>query len=968
MGINPLTRYFLKAFSSAYSVNLKEDTFEILYMNHEFSQVFTMNGGRRDMERFVEEHIHPDDRELLLRYIDNKYMSELLKTNSEIEFTIREIYNEAERIMRVVVIRSNEPDVAVIGFMDVTAQLQKEQKINEELESKNKAIENYRHAILSEALISFKINLTTGILETGVWVDDNHSNVPLEDILGLSVPCKYEDYIEAWANKFVDDVSKVEFRRSTSTETLMALYESGQREIAFDYSAKTISGNEKFLRRTISLAADPETGDILAYTNVKDVSEEKKKNADVLMQSRIINTLTENFIDVYMVDLETRNVSPIRVASHAINFESDYASYAPYREIIKKYINENVYEKDQAEMLMATKLDTIKNALSRTPNYYFHYRELAGEEEFHYYYMQATRLGNADDFKKIVIGFACEDEEKVKEKLLVDRLMTVEGLSKKFAYVCCVNIRKEKSEDEATPIYSNGRVERILPEWTDTKHFSKMLDLIWEKLVVDEDKDHFYAATRRETILSQITLNEFYYVNFRVLSDDELHYAQIQFSKAETGDEDIFSVIAAFHYVDSQVNEQIMQREKLESALSLAESASKAKTSFLFNMSHDIRTPMNAILGFTKIAKSHIDDIDRVRDCLDKIEVSGEQLLDLINDILEMSRIEAGKIEIINEPAVISRLLDNIGPMLKALAISKSQEFNVEFGDIKNNYVWLDAVHLNRVLVNIITNAIKYTRDGGKVFVCVNQATEPVDGVATYTFSVTDTGIGMSAEYLTHLFEEFSREKTSTESKQQGTGLGLAIAKRIVDNMGGSIDVISELDEGSTFTITLPLRIQTDEDIANNYKYADMEAIHANEEEALSGIKVLLVEDNELNQEIACDLLREIGIKVDCAEDGQFALDKVKNMYQFSDKDEYYDAILMDIQMPVMDGYTSALEIRKYEAQVNGHIPIIAMTANAFAEDKQKALDVGMDAHIAKPIDLEALKKTLISFVGKKID
>ena len=312
MGINPLTRYFLKAFSSAYSVNLKEDTFEILYMNHEFSQVFTMNGGRRDMERFVEEHIHPDDRELLLRYIDNKYMSELLKTTSEIEFTIREIYNEAERIMRVVVIRSNEPDVAVIGFMDVTAQLQKEQKINEELESKNKAIENYRHAILSEALISFKINLTTGILETGVWVDDNHNNVPLEDILELSVPCKYEDYIEAWANKFVDDISKVEFRRSTSTETLMALYESGQREIAFDYKAKTISGNEKFLRRTISLAADPETGDILAYTNVKDVSEEKRKNADVLMQSRIINTLTENFIDVYMVDLETRNMSPIR--------------------------------------------------------------------------------------------------------------------------------------------------------------------------------------------------------------------------------------------------------------------------------------------------------------------------------------------------------------------------------------------------------------------------------------------------------------------------------------------------------------------------------------------------------------------------------------------------------------------------------------------------------------------------------
>ncbi|MDO5448113.1 MAG: ATP-binding protein, partial [Clostridia bacterium] len=689
--------------------------------------------------------------------------------------------------------------------------------------------------------------------------------------------------------------------------------------------------------------------------------EEKRKNADVLMQSRIINTLTENFIDVYMVDLETRNVSPIRVASHAINFESDYASYAPYREIIKKYINENVYEKDQAEMLMATKLDTIKNALSRTPNYYFHYRELAGEEEIHYYYMQASRLGNADDFKKIVVGFACEDEEKLKEKLLVDRLMAVEGLSKEFAYVCCINIRKEKSEDEATPIYSNGRVERILPEWTDTKHFSKMLDLIWERLVVDEDKDHFYAATRRETILSQITLMEFYYVNFRVQSDGEIHYAQIQFSKAETGDEGIFSVIAAFHYVDSQVNEQIMQREKLESALSLAESASKAKTSFLFNMSHDIRTPMNAILGFTKIAKGHIDDIDRVKDSLDKIEASGQQLLDLINDILEMSRIESGKIEITTEPALITRVIDNIGPMLNSLAIAKSQELKVEFGEIKDNYVWLDAVHLNRVLVNMITNAIKYTRDGGKVFVCVNQISEAVDGVANYSFSVTDTGIGMSEEFMTHLFEEFSREKTSTESKQQGTGLGLAIAKRIVDNMGGTIDVISKLGQGSTFTVTLPLRVQTAEEIDNNYKYADMTAT-LDEQDTLKGAKVLLVEDNELNREIACELLGEMGMIVDCAEDGQFALDKVKEMYGFADKSEYYDFVLMDIQMPVMDGYTSCQEIRKYEAEVNGHLPIIAMTANAFAEDKQKAYDVGMDAHVAKPIDLDALKQTLIAF------
>ena len=400
----------------------------------------------------------------------------------------------------------------------------------------------------------------------------------------------------------------------------------------------------------------------------------------------------------------------------------------------------------------------------------------------------------------------------------------------------------------------------------------------------------------------------------------------------------------------------ILRQRIQDENLRIANAENQTKTTFLFNMSHDIRTPMNAILGFTRIAKKHVTETERVKDSLDKIEVSGSMLLNLINDILEMSRIEAGKLDIIEEPSTVTFCAEEINPMIESLAIEKSLSYEYIAADIEDKYVYLDIQHMERALVNLLTNAVKYTNKGGKVSFKIEQAGKAENGYASYRFIIKDTGVGMSKEFVDdHLFEQFSREKTSTITKQQGTGLGLAIAKRIVDACGGTIDVESEQDKGTTFTINMKLRLQSDEEIESKYIKGSGPAGY-DSVEGLEGKMALLVEDNKLNLEIGKEILEEAGIVVDTAEDGLLAVEAVKEKGP-----DYYDFILMDIQMPVMNGYEATEEIRRLPG--GDKICIIAVSANAFAEDKQKSLSIGMNDHIAKPININDLISIMRNYV-----
>ena len=387
---------------------------------------------------------------------------------------------------------------------------------------------------------------------------------------------------------------------------------------------------------------------------------------------------------------------------------------------------------------------------------------------------------------------------------------------------------------------------------------------------------------------------------------------------------------------------------ELSEAVDKAEAANRSKRAFLFNMSHDIRTPMNAIIGFTDLAQKNIDDRAKVEDCLNKVMLSGQHLLALINDILDMSRIENGKVNIETVPTDVTERMRDVRDIEKADMQAKHLKY-VEKLEAEHIYVYADTLHVNRILMNILANAVKFTPEGGQITFTLRERKSAREGYAYYDFIVEDTGIGMSEEFLKRIFEQFSREKTSTVSRTQGTGLGMSITKGLVDLMQGDIQVESELGKGSKFTVSLEFKLA--EKAMVKGKTAENAADAAAD---MSGKRALLVEDNELNLEIAAAILERMGFEIETAGDGSEALDIVK-----AKAAGYYDLIFMDIQMPMMNGYEATRAIRSLEDPEKAIIPIIAMTANAFEEDKEAAFKAGMNAHIAKPISVAGIVKAL---------
>ena len=401
--------------------------------------------------------------------------------------------------------------------------------------------------------------------------------------------------------------------------------------------------------------------------------------------------------------------------------------------------------------------------------------------------------------------------------------------------------------------------------------------------------------------------------------------------------------------INAQMEEQQLL---LMDALKRAEEGNRAKTSFLFNMSHDILTPMNAILGFTEIARHNINDSARLENCLEKIQSSGRLLLQLINNVLDMTRIEGGKVTLAEECCNLKECIEKLPDIFQAEIEQKHLTLQTDTSTVKNEWVYCDSHRFNQILFNLLSNAVKFSKPKGNILVTLTQNPCAIQEYAAYEMRVKDNGVGMSPEFLSRIFEPFEREHTSTISQTQGTGLGMSIAKNLVDLMDGTIQVSSELHKGTEFVLQFTFKLQ--EPVSPSLG----ETIFTND---FSGKRLLLVDDNELNMEIAAELLRESGFLVETAENGQISVEMVRNS-----EAGYYDAILMDIQMPVMDGYQASREIRSLENKDLAAIPIIALTANTFDEDKKEALANGMNAHIAKPLDIALLYKTLEKILKDK--
>ena len=496
---------------------------------------------------------------------------------------------------------------------------------------------------------------------------------------------------------------------------------------------------------------------------------------------------------------------------------------------------------------------------------------------------------------------------------------------------------------------ANIFVKEIISFVEQEPYYAEGMEYYKRVCVHEDDWAEFDKKTRYETVLAEIRKKPVYNFVYRRHYQGKLEYFQISYALVDKNS-DSSNFVMGFKNINDLVLADHKRSEELAAALAAAEQANIAKTQFLNSMSHDIRTPMNAIIGFTSLATAHMDKPELLQDYLQKISVAGEHLLALINDVLDMSRIESGKMKIVEKPMHLSELLQEIRTIIQPTASAKQLELVLDTVDVEHEHIIADKLRLTQVLLNILGNGVKFNKVGGMISLQIKEERNAPQGCANYKFIIRDTGIGMSAEFQKHIFESFSRAETATVSGIQGTGLGMAITKKIVDMMNGTIAVKSKVGVGTEFDVCLTFRIARGRKAAAKPLPAQTKA---EIEAALQGKHILLVEDNKLNQEIAQTILTEAGFVIDTADDGTVAVEKLRQSAAGR-----YDLVLMDIQMPLMDGYEATRRIRALNTE-NASIPIIAMTANAFDEDKEKALAAGMNGHLAKPINICLLKKAI---------
>ena len=606
------------------------------------------------------------------------------------------------------------------------------------------------------------------------------------------------------------------------------------------------------------------------------------------------------------------------------------------------------YPEDLYSMLQAINKEKLLKHLSNHSSYSIEYRLVLKNKPIHYR-LKVLKLHNEDNYIIIAVS---NIEDEIKQRLHIQKemeknLQIIQVLASEYSSVYYINLKT----DALTPYSMNEEIQNEFGIiFQSGINFSAAFDMYVNSLVVPEDRKEMLEIGTLENIRKELKNNKTFIWKFRSKKQDGPHYCEMKFVKV--GDDKDFPKAAVLGIADKDKeirNEQERQKELMDARLK-AEEASASKSKFLFSMSHDIRTPMNAIMGFSSMAKKFTDNPEKIKDCLEKIELSGQHLLQLINDILDMSRIESGTITLEEKEVDLISSSKQLITLVQEGVDHKNISLELNFLSIANQYIYADILHVNQVLINILSNAVKYTKEGGKVIFTVVQTESTKPGYGAYNFIIEDNGIGMSKEFLGHIFDSFSREKSTTVSGIQGTGLGMSIAKQLVDMMGGTITIASELGVGTTVNVHLEFRLRE-----NKPEEKPITPIIDNSK-ALKNKRVLLVEDNELNREIAIDILQEQELIIEEANDGSVAVNMVKTRAP-----NYYDFILMDIQMPILDGYEATKQIRAFTHDDYSKLPIIAMTANAFEEDKKNAFMAGMNAHVPKPINVEELFKVMIS-------
>ena len=629
------------------------------------------------------------------------------------------------------------------------------------------------------------------------------------------------------------------------------------------------------------------------------------------------------------------------------SFETGDLTISSYDTLLTNYANIHIHPEDRKMFLEETQLNNVRACIfGENEPFELNYRELHGAV---IKYMQIRFIPiKTDNNPNVIIAFRCVDsiveqelEERERTERLLDssnqRLRVIDGLCAEYESLYYVDAKK----DTGIPYilsehFPEDFKKNLLKEIPYISAFHAYID----GCVAPSQCEYIKAQTELRSVTNKLKDSPCIRINYEVPYEGKMLHYQIYIARIGEPHEQVW----AFKSIEETVEEQIKQHRILIDALDKAKKAEQAKSNFLFNMSHDIRTPMNAILGYNTIAEKNIEDKELALDALKKAKHSGQHMLGIINDILDMARIENDKIEINNDIVDFTKLVEELKEMFVHEMAKKDIEFVTSI-NVKTPAIYTDALRISQVITNLLSNALKFTNPGGKVTFQVTELKSP-DDTAHFQIRIEDTGVGMSEEFQKHLFNAFEREHNTTKSGIQGTGLGLAITKNLVQLLGGTLTYNSMLGIGTEFTITF--KAKKAEEVPVTHKESSTLLPE------LKGSRILVVEDNIINREIARELLEEEGFIIEEAEDGTIAVD----MLEKNGKD-YYTFVLMDIQMPIMNGYTATRKIRSSYNTDIANVPIVAMTANAFTEDRKNALDAGMNEHVAKPLDIDILIEVL---------
>ncbi|WP_294147838.1 PAS domain-containing hybrid sensor histidine kinase/response regulator [uncultured Clostridium sp.] len=800
-----------------------------------------------------------------------------------------------------------------IVYTDITKTIEEQEKLRYRYEEQ--LLEHYHKTGANELILGH-----SNITRNRVVEMRDSTNSALVKRFGT----RREAFFRGLAGLIMDKEDRKAFLKMYLNEPLLEAYAQNRTEQAMSCFIRLPEEKYgRFVQFKVNLLTGPEAGEIIGILTVTDITEET-------ISERIFHQLSVTSHD-FVVDVDLLH------DSYTILAYNEGASYLPalrgcHSGQAAEMAGSVVLPKDSRQFTQAVEAEEMRRRLKKGP------------------YTITFSTANHGDIR--IKNMTVASIEPLLERYcmvctdITDSVREQQGLLHMMAYTFELMGLLEVGSGSVTMYTRKMVLENLPPDTIDD--YTEAVGLFTDHDIASESAEDVQKQFRMESILERLKQEPLGY-DFVAACQCENGLRYKQFSML-WGNRNHDTVCVVRADVTDMIASERRVKKELEQALADAEAANEAKSNFLSSMSHDIRTPMNAIVGMTTLAFAHIDDRVRLEDCLQKITVSSRHLLSLVNDVLDMSRIEQSRISLNHMKLLLPDIVDQLTAILAPQAREKGVLLSISAEQVTHTAFYGDSLRMNQVLINLLGNAVKFTPAGGRVdFLVEETVPEKTAGDIRYRFTVQDTGIGMSEEFLKHIFEPFTREQTV--ERIEGTGLGLSIAKRLVDLMGGKISVESSLGQGSRFTVEL------------EFEAADhLSAVHTDGGEIsdskmgslFTGRRFLIAEDNELNSEILCELLHMEGALSELREDGAAAVEAFKAAVPGT-----YDVILMDIQMPGMNGYEAARMIRSLNRADAGKIPIIAMTANAFAEDVQAALEAGMNAHVAKPIDMELLRAAL---------